>query len=180
MLDDLTKPEDTEAAATDYLGRPSPVAFKNQPALPSGGGSIGVGAGPATSTTGTGVNSVKRAAALTDFLTSLGITDPNAGGGGPGGGGGASSGTPAMGSITGFDPTTANIGVNVTSAALGVPGLAGLLGALAGVPGVAQGIPSVASEAITAGKAATSIAGKAGLSPSSNLTMATPEGPVSV
>lgn len=177
MLDDPNKPDTLEATARDYLGQPSPIAFKNQPALPSGGGSIGVGAGPATSTAGEGVGSVKRSADFAKLVDSLGLRDDPSTQGGAGGDGVTGEGAigdPGAAGITGFDSTTAGIGMNLASLALGAPGLVGLAGGLLGTPGLATGVPGVGN-ALSLTSLANSIAG-----PNSNLTLNAAQGPMAV
>jgi hypothetical protein len=66
--------EEGGAVSLDYLGQQAPLAFEGQPALPVGGGAIGVSTGPATGADGTGA--------------AAGIS----GGGEAGGGGGSTPG----------------------------------------------------------------------------------------
>lgn len=181
MNEDQNKPDPLEATARDYLGQPSPLAFKNQPALPSGGGSIGVGAGPNTTAAGKGAGAVKQDAAFNELLTSLGY-DPTGGGDASGAAGGGNAGAASVSGpesgVSGFDATTAGIGLNVASAALGVPGAVALGGGLLGAPGLATGVPGAAKGAFSLGSLANSIANS--ISPQSNMTMNTAEGPISV
>lgn len=164
----------------DYLGRPAPIAFKNQPALPgAGGGSIGVGAGPATTSAGIGVSGV-RGQQFADFLSAFAGSNPSGGGDGVSGGEAAAAGaTSEGGNISGFDATTANIGANVASTALGVPGIVGILSSILGAaPAVAQGVPGLATAGVGGAKGLGSLLSALGLAPESNITMQTAQGPV--
>lgn len=153
-----------EGQTLDFLGKPSPIAFKNQPALPAGSGPIGVAGGPKTTTGGVGAGSVGRARKpgeappteeeIRQRLTEMGLS---AGGGETGG---AAAGESGLGGITGTDVGLMGQGISFLGSAP-MAGL-GLLGTAASLGGKALG---------PLGRA---------LGINSDLTMNTENGPVSI